>query len=45
MVSQGLGATALLNRAVEVNENDKSDLESKQRFVLSIILLRDMLGQ
>ncbi|XP_066036314.1 telomeric repeat-binding factor 1 isoform X1 [Chamaea fasciata] len=30
-VSQGLGATALLNRAVEVNENDKSDLESKQR--------------
>ncbi|NXI31765.1 TERF1 factor, partial [Sterrhoptilus dennistouni] len=45
VVSQGLGATALLNRAVEVNENDKSDLESKQRFVLSIILLRDMLGQ
>ncbi|TRZ22411.1 hypothetical protein HGM15179_004684 [Zosterops borbonicus] len=32
VVSQGLGATALLNRAVEVNENDKSDLESKQRF-------------
>ncbi|NXM56408.1 TERF1 factor, partial [Illadopsis cleaveri] len=44
VVSQGLGATALLNRAVEVSEEDKSDLESKQRFVLSIILLRDVLG-
>ncbi|NWR09034.1 TERF1 factor, partial [Paradoxornis webbianus] len=45
VASQGLGATALLNRAVEVNENDKSDLESKQRFVLSITLLRAVLGQ
>ncbi|NXY28965.1 TERF1 factor, partial [Pomatorhinus ruficollis] len=45
VLSQGLGATALLNRAVEVNEDDKSDLESKQRFVLSIILLRDLLGK
>ncbi|NXP30238.1 TERF1 factor, partial [Leiothrix lutea] len=44
VASQGLGATALINRAVEVNENDKSDLESKQRFVLSILLLRDVLG-
>ncbi|NXX28547.1 TERF1 factor, partial [Nicator chloris] len=45
VASKGLGATALLNRPVEVNEDDKSDLETKQRFVLSIILLRDMLGQ
>ncbi|NWT50011.1 TERF1 factor, partial [Erythrocercus mccallii] len=44
VASKGLGATALLNRPVEVNENDKSDLETKQRFVLSIIL-RDVLGQ
>ncbi|NWY31139.1 TERF1 factor, partial [Pheucticus melanocephalus] len=41
VVSKGLGATALQNRPVEVNENGKSDLETKQRFVLSIILLRD----
>ncbi|NXP62134.1 TERF1 factor, partial [Chloropsis cyanopogon] len=39
--SKGLGAAALQNRPVEVNENGKSDLETKQRFVLSIILLRD----
>ncbi|NWT33042.1 TERF1 factor, partial [Cardinalis cardinalis] len=45
VVSKGLGATALQNRPVEVNENGKSDLETKQRFVLSIILLRDVLGQ
>ncbi|NWZ68641.1 TERF1 factor, partial [Acrocephalus arundinaceus] len=46
VVSKGLGATAFLqNRPVEVNENYKSDLETKQRFVLSIILLRDVLGQ
>ncbi|NXV02334.1 TERF1 factor, partial [Cettia cetti] len=45
VASKGLGATALLNRPVEVNENDESDLETKQRFVLSIILLRDVLGQ
>ncbi|NWR14903.1 TERF1 factor, partial [Emberiza fucata] len=45
VVSKGLGATALQNRPVEVNENGKSDLETKQRFVLSILLLRDVLGQ
>ncbi|NWI79243.1 TERF1 factor, partial [Dryoscopus gambensis] len=45
VASKGLGATAWQNRHVEVNENDKSDLETKQRFVLSIILLRDVLGQ
>ncbi|NXN77590.1 TERF1 factor, partial [Bombycilla garrulus] len=44
-VSKGLGATALLNRPVEGNENNRGDLETKQRFVLSIILLRDVLGQ
>ncbi|NWX57868.1 TERF1 factor, partial [Promerops cafer] len=44
VVSKGLGATALQNRPVEVNENGKSDSEPKQRFVLSIILLRDVLG-
>ncbi|NXR61211.1 TERF1 factor, partial [Rhadina sibilatrix] len=45
VASKGLRATALQNRPVEVNENDRSDLETKQRFVLSIILLRDVLGQ
>ncbi|NWV96259.1 TERF1 factor, partial [Machaerirhynchus nigripectus] len=45
VASKGLGATAWQNRPVEINENDKSDLERKQRFVLSIILLRDVLGQ
>ncbi|NXC56330.1 TERF1 factor, partial [Aleadryas rufinucha] len=45
VASKGLGAAAWLNRPVEVNENDESDLETKQRFVLSIILLRDVLGQ
>ncbi|NXR95376.1 TERF1 factor, partial [Hypocryptadius cinnamomeus] len=44
VASKGLGATALQNRPVEVNENGKSDLETKQRFVLRIILLRDVLG-
>ncbi|NXT87030.1 TERF1 factor, partial [Anhinga rufa] len=43
--SKGLGATALQNETVNVNENDKMDLETKKGFVLSIILLRDMLGQ
>ncbi|KAF1407287.1 Telomeric repeat-binding factor 1, partial [Spheniscus mendiculus] len=43
--SKGLGATALQNKTVNVNENDKGNLETKQRFVLSIILLRDMLRQ
>ncbi|NXJ51644.1 TERF1 factor, partial [Spizaetus tyrannus] len=41
--SKGLGATALQNKTV--NENDKRNLETNQRFVLSIILLRGMLGQ
>ncbi|NWS24897.1 TERF1 factor, partial [Polioptila caerulea] len=45
VVSKGLGATTLQNRPAEVNENDKSDLETKQGFVLSITLLRDELGQ
>ncbi|NXK21544.1 TERF1 factor, partial [Arenaria interpres] len=43
--SKGLGATALENMTVNVNENHKWNLKTKQRFVLSIILLRDMLGQ
>ncbi|NXE77785.1 TERF1 factor, partial [Cochlearius cochlearius] len=43
--SKGLGATALQDKTVNVNENDKRNLETEQRFVLSIILLRDMLGQ
>ncbi|NXL29034.1 TERF1 factor, partial [Glaucidium brasilianum] len=38
--SNGLGATALQNKTVNVEENDKSNLETKQRFVLSVILLR-----
>ncbi|NXD33019.1 TERF1 factor, partial [Copsychus sechellarum] len=45
VASKGLGATTLQNRAVKVNENDKSDLKTKKRFVLSIILLRGVLGQ
>ncbi|NXH71784.1 TERF1 factor, partial [Hydrobates tethys] len=43
--SKGLGATALQNKTVNVNENDERNLEPEQRFVLSIILLREMLGQ
>ncbi|NXF39953.1 TERF1 factor, partial [Nyctibius bracteatus] len=43
--SKGLGVTALQNKTLNVNENDESNLETKQRFVFSIILLRDMLGQ
>ncbi|NWT87565.1 TERF1 factor, partial [Lanius ludovicianus] len=45
VASKGLEATAWQNRPLEVNENEKSYLETKQRFVLSIILLRDVLGQ
>ncbi|NWW10637.1 TERF1 factor, partial [Oreocharis arfaki] len=45
VASKGLGATAWHNKPVEVNENDKTDLETQQRFVLSIILLRDVLEQ
>ncbi|NXD02991.1 TERF1 factor, partial [Certhia familiaris] len=41
VASKGLGATTLQNRPVEVNENYNCDLETKQGFVLSIILLRD----
>ncbi|KFO99700.1 Telomeric repeat-binding factor 1, partial [Calypte anna] len=43
--SKGMGAKALENKTLNVNENDRSNLETKQRFVLSIILLRDVLGQ
>ncbi|NXI10736.1 TERF1 factor, partial [Irena cyanogastra] len=45
VASKGLGSTALQNRPVDVDENGESDLETKQRFVLSIILLRDLPGQ
>uniref|UniRef100_A0A8D0FMJ6 Telomeric repeat binding factor 1 n=1 Tax=Strix occidentalis caurina TaxID=311401 RepID=A0A8D0FMJ6_STROC len=40
--SNGLGATTLQNKTVNV-EDDKRNLETKQRFVLSVILLRVML--
>ncbi|NXU72820.1 TERF1 factor, partial [Oreotrochilus melanogaster] len=43
--SKGVGAKALENKTLNVSENDRSNLETKQRFVLSIILLRDVLGQ
>ncbi|NXK09251.1 TERF1 factor, partial [Herpetotheres cachinnans] len=43
--SEGLRATAMQNKTVNVNENDRRNLETKQRFVLSIKLLRDVLGQ
>ncbi|NWR90735.1 TERF1 factor, partial [Furnarius figulus] len=43
--SKGLGATALQNKSVNINKNDKSNLDTKQRLVLSIILLRDVLMQ
>ncbi|XP_053807085.1 telomeric repeat-binding factor 1 isoform X2 [Vidua chalybeata] len=33
VASKGLGATAFQNRPVEVNENGKSDLETKQRLM------------
>ncbi|NWU81254.1 TERF1 factor, partial [Onychorhynchus coronatus] len=39
--SKGLESTALQNKSVNVSDNDKSDLDTKQRFVLRIILLRD----
>ncbi|NWY65685.1 TERF1 factor, partial [Erithacus rubecula] len=44
VASKGLGVTTLQNRPVKVKENDKSDLKTKKRFVLSIILLRGVLG-
>ncbi|NXU00038.1 TERF1 factor, partial [Buphagus erythrorhynchus] len=44
VASTGLGTATLQNRPVEDNENDKSDLKTKKRFVLSIILLRDNCG-
>ncbi|NWR32306.1 TERF1 factor, partial [Tachuris rubrigastra] len=43
--SKGLEATALQNQSVNVSENDKSTLDTKQRFVLRVILLRDVLGR
>ncbi|NWT20563.1 TERF1 factor, partial [Vireo altiloquus] len=45
VASRGLGATTWQNRLVGASENERSDLETKQRFVLSITLLRDVLGQ
>ncbi|NXD81868.1 TERF1 factor, partial [Halcyon senegalensis] len=41
--SKGLGARTLQNKTVKVNDGDKRTLETKQRFVQSIVLLRDML--
>ncbi|NWX18009.1 TERF1 factor, partial [Aegotheles bennettii] len=43
--SKGLGSTALQNKTLNVDKNQESNLETKQRFVFSVILLRDMLGQ
>ncbi|NXS54342.1 TERF1 factor, partial [Brachypteracias leptosomus] len=43
--SKELGATTLQNKTVYVNDCDKRNLETEQRFVLSNILLGDMLGQ
>ncbi|NXH17180.1 TERF1 factor, partial [Bucco capensis] len=44
--SKGLGAKALQNRTVNICKSDKKwNLETELRFVLSFILLRDMLGQ
>ncbi|KFV24322.1 Telomeric repeat-binding factor 1, partial [Tauraco erythrolophus] len=43
--SKGLEKTALQNETVNVNENRESNLEKKQRFVCSIVLLRNMLGE
>ncbi|NXW94557.1 TERF1 factor, partial [Alopecoenas beccarii] len=37
--SKGLGAIALQNKTVNVYENNESNLKTKQRFVLSIMLL------
>ncbi|KFO71162.1 Telomeric repeat-binding factor 1, partial [Cuculus canorus] len=42
--SKGLGATALQNKTMNVSENDENSLETKQRFVFSIMLLKDVLG-
>ncbi|NXF79084.1 TERF1 factor, partial [Sclerurus mexicanus] len=36
--TKGLGATALQNKSVNINKNDKSNLDTKQRLVLSIIM-------
>ncbi|NXM32546.1 TERF1 factor, partial [Oxyruncus cristatus] len=43
--SKGLEATALQNKPVNASENDKSNLNTKQRFVLRFTLLRDVLGR
>ncbi|NXB48724.1 TERF1 factor, partial [Leucopsar rothschildi] len=45
VASKGLGTKTLQDRPVEDNENDKRDLKTRKRFVLIIILLRDVLGQ
>ncbi|NWX04546.1 TERF1 factor, partial [Caloenas nicobarica] len=37
--SKGLGAIALQNKTVNVDENNESNLKTNQRFVLSIVLL------
>ncbi|NXW56801.1 TERF1 factor, partial [Eurystomus gularis] len=43
--SKGLGATTMQNKTVYVDDCGKSNLETKQRFVLSNILLRGVLGE
>ncbi|NWT01020.1 TERF1 factor, partial [Mionectes macconnelli] len=42
--AESKGLEALQSQFVDVSENDKSNLATKQRFVLRIILLRDVLG-
>ncbi|NXG24731.1 TERF1 factor, partial [Grallaria varia] len=39
--SKGLGTTTLQNKSVNIKKNYKSNLDTKQRLVLSIILLKD----
>ncbi|NWU91661.1 TERF1 factor, partial [Upupa epops] len=39
---KGLESTALQNKTANASEDDKENLETKPRFVLSIFLLRDM---
>ncbi|KFU88080.1 Telomeric repeat-binding factor 1, partial [Chaetura pelagica] len=43
--SKGLEAEALESKTICVKENDGSNLETKQRFVFSILLLRHVFGQ
>ncbi|NXG74583.1 TERF1 factor, partial [Baryphthengus martii] len=42
--SKGLGTAALQNATVKVDDSDKRNLETKQRFVLSFVMLSDVLG-